>query len=176
MKITRITSTDDKLFSAVWDIYLTSFPLCEQRTLDHQQTALRSELYHLDCYTEDDKIIGFLGYWDFPDYLYIEHFAINSDFRNGGYGSRILRSLLESTDKPVIIEIDPQIDEISIRRLHFYERLGFKMTPFVHPLHKYQPHDHEDMNLTILTYPEAIPEELYKQYNNHMHTVVMKRD
>ncbi len=174
MEITRITSTKDKLFNPIWDIYTTSFPLCEQRTIDHQQTAFRSELYHLDCYTENDKIIGLLGYWDFPNYLYIEHFAINNALRGGGYGSRILESLLKSTDKFVIIEIDPQIDEISLRRLHFYERLGFKKTPFIHPLPIYQPQNHQDMDLTILTYPEAISEDFYNQFNNDLHDIVMK--
>lgn len=176
MKAVRIKSTDDKYFDPVWEIYNTSFPSSERRVLEHQKIALKNKLYHLDCYIEDDKAVGLLAYWDFPDYLYIEHFAINSALRSGGYGSRILRSLLGSTQKTVIIEIDPQIDDISVRRRNFYERLGFIRNPYVHPTPNYQPEHHADMNLTIMTYPEEISGQEYERYNKDMHEIVMARE
>ena len=69
------------------------FPLCEQRTLDHQITAFKADRFHLDVYLDGETLVGFIGYWDFDDYLYIEHYAINSDLRGGGWGSRILEAL-----------------------------------------------------------------------------------
>lgn len=176
LTIHRITSNQDPLFDAVWDIYLSSFPLCEQRTPEHQQTALRSERYHLDCYLEGEQVVGLLGYWDFPDYLYIEHFAVNPACRNGGHGGRILDDLIRRTPKTVIIEIDPLTDEISRRRHNFYTRHGFVMTDHKHPLHRYQPHDHEEMDLLIMSHPEGIDKATYERFNNDMHNVVMRRD
>lgn len=46
--------------------------------------------------------------------------------RGQRYGSRALSML--PNDRPVILEIDPPVDEIAIRRKGFYERCGFTRT------------------------------------------------
>lgn len=74
----------------------TVFPCAEQRTLDHQITAFKADRFHLDVYLDGETLVGFIGYWDFDDYLYIEHYAINSDLRGGGWGSRILEALAKN--------------------------------------------------------------------------------
>lgn len=176
MEITRITSVEDPLFKPVWDIYRASFPIYEQRTPEHQRTAFRRNIYHLDGYTDKGRVIGFLGYWDFPDYLYIEHFAVDPASRNGGYGGKILSGLIARTSKTILIEIDPPTDGISTRRYNFYARHGFRMTPYKYPLDQYQPDNHKDKFFSIMTYPEAIDKEAYERFNEDMRLVVMKRD
>lgn len=177
MKTTRLRDVNDPLFAAVWKIYETSFPIFEQRTLEHQQTALRSPDFYFMAYHEGDTLVGFIGYWEIGDYLYIEHYAINPALRGGGYGSKILNALIGNTDRTIILEIDEVKDEISTRRLHFYQRLGFVMNPYVHPLHRYRENaEHEDAKLSILTYPKAIDRETYERFNRDLGEIVMKRD
>ncbi len=177
MEAIRLTHTDDPLFTPVWEIYQNSFPLSEQRTLAHQQTALRSSDFYFMVYREENTIVGLIGYWEIDDYLYIEHYAINPALRGGGYGSRILEDLIRHTPRTVILEIDEVKDEISTRRLHFYQRLGFVMNPYRHPLHRYREGDeHQDAILHILTYPHTIDAATYERFCQDLTDIVMKRD
>ena len=56
----------------------------------------------------------------------------------------------------VILEIDPPVDDISIRRLHFYERLGFVANPYqyIHPSFRkpFTPH-----RLVLMSIPAPSP-------------------
>ena len=176
MEIIRITSVGDKFFEPVWKIFTESFPLFERRTIGQQETAFRSEYYRMECYLDRRRVVGFTAYWDFPGYLYIEYFAVDAALRSGGYGGKILKPLLENAGKPIIIEIDPQVDETSMRRLRFYERLGFARNPFAHPAYIYQPEHHIDTPMTILTYPAAITREMYERFDSDMRGIVLKRD
>ncbi len=177
MEAIRLTDINDPLFSPVWEIYQQSFPLSEQRTLEHQQTALRSPDFYFVVYREAETLIGFIGYWEIDDYLYIEHYAINPALRGGGYGSRILQSLIQHTQRTLILEIDDITDDVSMRRLHFYQRLGFVMNPYLHPLPHYRDEsEHQDAHLRILTYPHAIDASTYERFCRDLHAIVMKRD
>lgn len=177
MKTTRLTDPNDPLFDSLWRLYENSFPIFEQRTPEHQATALRSPHFHFVACQDPEQLIGLIGYWEFDDYLYIEHYAIDPALRGHGYGSDILRTLIHSTDKTIILEIDEPQDEISIRRLHFYQRLGFVSNPYVHPLPRYRNNDeHREVYLQILTYPTAIDPQQYEQFNRDLNEIVMKRD
>lgn len=124
MESIRIETTEHPLFAQLWKLYNDSFPRVERRTLEHQKTALRSELYSLLAYTDEGKFVGLVGYWEFDSYVYIEHLCVDPSLRSGGYGSRIMKHLCGSTDKTVILEIEPVVDEPTARRLRFYEKLG----------------------------------------------------
>lgn len=63
------------------DLYMISFPVFEQRTDEQQDDAFSCLNYHLNAYAEDGCFIGFISYWEFSDYIYIEHFAINQSLR-----------------------------------------------------------------------------------------------
>ncbi len=178
MQTIRLTDINAPQFKEAWQLYTQSFPLSEQRTLDHQNTAFKSDHYHFDLYYEGKQLLGIIGYWVFPDYLYIEHYAINTALRGQGLGSRILNDLQKNADRPIILEIDEVIDEISTRRLRFYQHLGFVMNPYYHPLPQYRidPQEHTQARLMILTYPQAIPPQTYEQFNRDLNQIVMKRD
>ena len=93
MQTIRLTDINAPQFEEAWQLYTQSFTLSEQRTLDHQNTAFKSDHYHFDLYYEGKQLLGIIGYWVFPDYLYIEHYAINTALRGQGLGSRILNDL-----------------------------------------------------------------------------------
>ena len=178
MQIIRISDIHHPRFGEVWHLYQNSFPVCEQRTLDHQITAFKADRFHLDVYLDGETLVGFIGYWDFDDYLYIEHYAINSDLRGGGWGSRILEALQKTAGKTIILEIDEVVDEISTRRLRFYQRLGFVVNPYIHPLHRYRDieTEHQNARLVIMTYPGTIDPQTYERFNRDLGEIVMKRD
>lgn len=175
MEQIRVQSKSHPLWNQFWDIYINSFPIEEQRTTSHQQDALVAEHYHLICYLNDNELIGFIAYWKFDTYLYIEHFAIAPTQRNGGIGGKILDQFISQTTKKVIIEIEPLDNEMAKRRCGFYSRHGFMPNPYLHPLPKYQPTAHNDMNLLVMSYPEMIEQQCYDQFRSDLDNIVMWR-
>lgn len=170
----RINCTDDPMFEYVWKIYNYSFPACERRTIEHQKQAFNSPFYSLVYFKDKGEVVGFVGYWEFDEYLYIEHIAINKSCRGGGYGSKILREIQAATDKIIILEIDEVVDEVSERRLRFYERAGFTRNHYKHKGHIYREEEIVPM-LEILTYPEAINVEIYNGFDSDLRNIVMKK-
>lgn len=175
MKKIKIDNPDHRLYETFTKLYSTSFPVFQQRIETQQEYAFSNNKYHLIGYVDEKRFIGFISYWEFNSYLYIEHFAINTDTRGKGYGSKVLNSFINSTDKIVLLEIDPVIDDISKARMRFYERCGFYDNPYAHkhPSYndEYQPH-----SLTILTTERQITEEEYQNFHYDLNRVVMNKN
>lgn len=171
MKFIRINSNNE-CFNKAMEIYKASFPIFEQRTMEDQIKALEVEDYHFNVIYDGDKMVGILLYWDMNGYKYIEHFAIDSSLRGKNYGSRVLKEFC-TNNKNVILEIDPPIDEISIKRLNFYSKLGFKLQDFnhIHPSYRKECKSH---SLKIMTFNENISKEDYDNFNNLLKKNIMK--
>ena len=168
-----IHSCDHPLYKPFHDLYRTSFPLFEQRSARQQTASFQNEQYKLLAFTENNLFLGFISYWEFDAYLYVEHFAVNSELRGKGYGSHLLNTFIQATDKIVLLEIDPITDSISEARLRFYKRCGFYENPYphTHPAyrHEYQPHP-----LIVLTTKREISNDEYLKFNLDLSTIVMK--
>lgn len=174
MKQQRITRNDNPFYPSFNSLYQISFPIFEQRTEEQQMLAFSSSAYHLDIFLEEDNntFIGFIAYWEFNSYLYTEHFAIHPDLRGKGYGSLVLKALQNSNSKRLLLEIDPVTDEISAKRLHFYELNGFSANsyPHIHPPYRagFQGHD-----LIVLTTQGQITPQEYEQFATDLRETVM---
>lgn len=174
MNVIRLQNTQHPLFSTFEQLYRISFPEFEQRTFEHQKLALTADNYFLQCYLENGQFIGFVAYWAFEDYLYIEHYAISDKVRGQGYGTRLLGELVLNTNKTVILEIDPVVDEISEKRLRFYRALGFveNTNSHVHPPYQDKFDGHA---LKVLSSGRAISEAEYRRFNDDLTNIVMAK-
>ncbi|MDB8987031.1 GNAT family N-acetyltransferase [Acinetobacter sp. RIT592] len=172
MKFLRIQSENNKYWNDIINMYNTSFPLFEQRTLEDQLLALQDEKYYCMALCESELLIGLLFYWDLGEFAYIEHFAISSNLRGKSYGSKVIKEFCK-INKNVILEIDPPLDDVSIKRLNFYSKLGFKLQEFdhTHPSYRKDTPAHE---LKIMTYPNDITESEFNNFNNFLTNTVMK--
>lgn len=170
-----INSCEHPLYQSFHKLYCTSFPIFEQRTVPQQAAAFQHKAYKLSAFTENNLFIGFIAYWEFDTYLYVEHFAISSELRGKGYGSKLLSRFIQSTDKIVLLEIDPITDSQSEARLRFYQKCGFYKNEYCHkhPAYRdeYQPH-----SLIVLTTQREISEDEYRQFNLDLNKTVMNRD
>lgn len=150
-------SRADKGWSEAWTIYRNSFPANEQWHEDDYARAFDDPNFEADGIWLGEQFVGILFHWKTADYYYVEHLAISPELRGQDMGSKALSAFCKQVGK-VILEIDPPVDDISIRRRHFYERLGFVMNPYeyIHPsFHApYKPHQ-----LMLMSYPEAITHE-----------------
>jgi len=171
MNFERIMSPEHPAFERVCGLYQISFPLHEQRTRETQEAVLTNPEYHCQAIFEEDLFVGLLMAWETPDFIYVEHFAIAPELRGQNYGSQALK-LLREQGKPVVLEIDPLVDEAAIRRKHFYEKIGFRQNPFdhVHPPYRANFQGHE---LVVMTYPEPWDREKYQRFAAYLTLTVM---
>jgi len=172
LKVHQIKSEEDQYFAEFWKIYSASFPLNERRVSNQQTDVFKKKEYQVDIYLSDNHVIGFTAFWTTTDFIYIEHFAIAPEVRSKGLGSAILKPFIETKPIPVILEIEPTIDDLTSRRLKFYESLGFIRNDHLH----FQPPYHitdQPLHLVILTYPNQINENLYQQFTQFQKNTVM---
>ncbi|MEG1793561.1 MAG: GNAT family N-acetyltransferase [Rikenellaceae bacterium] len=175
MDVNRIRSIRDPYFAEAWRIYNDNFPFVERRTIKHQEVAFEDEKCHFELFTEGDKPIGMTCYWLFDEYLYVEHLAIDKTNQGGGYGTKLLDFFLKTSPGLVILEIEPVIDDLTTRRLHFYERFGFQKNDHYHVLVPYHDSTPNDMEMVLMTYPKTINKALFDKFVKDLREIVMRK-
>lgn len=170
MEFKRIEQEDCKRWNAVWSLYESSFPLAERRKLEDHLRASQNEHFHPLSIWDNDQLIGFAFYWEWSNYRYVEYLAVSPELHGQSYGSQIIKSIRDS-QHIIILEIDPLINELSVRRLQFYERAGFTLTPyrFMHLPYRL---DGAPQELLILSYPQMITKEQHIDFLNFIDNVV----
>ncbi|MDD2219863.1 MAG: GNAT family N-acetyltransferase [Desulfoplanes sp.] len=162
----------DALFAEIWSMYCATFPYEERRSLDEQQRIMRSEKYTLLAWLKDCRLLGFLGFWTYEHYCFVEHFAIHPDVRSQGYGTRLFRSWLRGIHKQILLEIEPVIDRTTQRRYLFYTALGFTKNPVEHiqqPFHAgLQP-----LPLELLSFPDTVSADCYQALKEALKKEIM---
>lgn len=159
-------------FEAVYPILEEAFPVEELREKKRQKALLDRPQYRLYGIKEDNGALqGVMAMWDFKDFLYLEHFAINPVYRNGGFGGKKLNEMIAWAAKPIVLEVEVPTDEITKRRVGFYKRHGFFFNEYPY----FQPPMRVGQGLLplrLMTMPEKISEDVYKRYKELIHKVV----
>ena len=170
MNIERVTSTAHPLYQKAMELYSISFPAHEQREARSQSQIMTQDAYHFDVIHDKGEFIGEILYWEIAGFFYIEHFCILPAMRNKHYGQKILNAYQAN---PLILEIDPPVDEMSIRRKKFYKRCGFVENSYrhIHPPYHAENHGHE---LIILSSPRMLETGEYERFNHYLQDTVMK--
>ncbi len=152
----NISTTQDPLFPFCWELYLAAFPQEERRSLDYHTETMNNEQFHCDVVVDGDLPIGILFWWSLREFVFVEHLATTPAVRGGGYGRQILGELISTSERPILLEVEHPEDEISRRRIGFYERMGFVLNdhPYSHP--SYQQAEGEFVSLKVMTYPKGI--------------------
>lgn len=169
MQSERIRDPGHPLFREAMALYRQSFPPHEQRLIRSQEEILRNSAYHFDVISDDGTFIGMILYWEIAGFLYIEHFCILPEKRNRHYGQRILGSL---GGRPLILEIDPPSDAISVRRRGFYERCGFAENPYPHVHPPYHP-GNPGHPLVVMSAPRVLTPQEYDTFACYLRDTVM---
>lgn len=162
MEFKVIKYDNSEQWKKAWTLYEKSFPVAERRKLEDHLRASENDLFNPLSIWDNNQFIGIVFYWEWNNYRYIEYLAVDPDLQGHGYGSRIIKQIRDS-QHTIILEIDPLINELSVRRLQFYEQAGFALTPyrFMHLPYRL---DGEPQELLILSYPKMITKEQHKEF------------
>lgn len=123
-----ITTSDIEYYGFMENLLKTAFPKEEYRELNELKSYTDNiDIFYNSIILENDKPIGFITYWDFDNFYYVEHFAIDPNLRNGGYGKKVIEGLCKRLEGPVVLEVEHPIEEMAERRINFYKRQGFEL-------------------------------------------------
>ena len=159
-------------FDPIYHIMEKSFPRDERRPREEQLA-----LFGLDCYQvfgmTDQKgtVIAFIAIWDLESVVFIEHFAVSPEYRNGGIGGQMLRELIQMLHKDVCLEVEPPDTDLARRRIAFYERNGFFFNAYDYfqpPLSKGQ----EIVPLRIMTSEGKVSRERFEELKGFLYRFV----
>ncbi len=84
----------------------------------------------------------------------------------------ILKEFCENNET-IVLEIDPPVDDISIKRLGFYSNLGFKLQEFEH-IHPPYRKEYKGHKLKIMTFNRNLSEDEYNKFNVFLKERIMK--
>lgn len=140
--IRLIQDLTDPLLGKIEETYIDSFPEVERRDFSLVKGLMQTEpLFRVYVLLSGDVYAGFITAWFFDSFIYIEHFAVDASARNGGIGGEAFRQFLVMNDKPVILEVEMPDDDMSRRRIGFYERLGFSLNHQSYQQPPYRSHE-----------------------------------
>lgn len=134
-----IRTSDVTEYAYMEALLKTTFPPEEYRDLDElKRYTDQNGLFKNLLIYDDTKVIGFITYWQFNLFYYVEHLAINPQLRNEGYGEKVLKHLQAILQRPIVLEVEYPTDDLSTRRIKFYERNGFVLwkANYVQPPYK----------------------------------------
>lgn len=171
LRFIRFTSRRDKGWDEAWRLYESSFPACERWDESAYDQAFADPAFAADGVWLGETFVGLLFHWSHDAFDYIEHLAVSPLRRGQSLGSRILDAFCQN--RRVILEIDPPEDEISIRRLHFYQRLGFVSNPhpYIHPSFRRPFHPHR---LVLMSRPGTLSDEEARRFADFIREHVLR--
>jgi ribosomal protein S18 acetylase RimI-like enzyme len=181
----QFTSQSD--FSEIYRIMQASFSDDEYRPYDEQLALFEKPEYRIYYMSaiEMERVsnhstgnstmhaAGFLAVWEFESFTYIEHFAVDPVLRNSGTGSAMLQELVRKYQKQICLEVELPEDELTRRRIGFYERNGFVFNeyPYIQPpISKGK----SPVPLRIMTYGSAITQDTFEEMKRVLYQRVYK--
>lgn len=158
-------------FHLCYPIFEKSFPPDEIRPYNEQLALLSDRAYRLYARYNGNTVESLLAVYSFPELLFIEHFATDPLLRGRGIGSALLREFLDTADRPVCLEVEPPVDDITCRRVAFYERLGFVLNRFDY-LQPSISKGRSPVPLYIMTYKTAVSQKEYEAIRDRLYSDV----
>ncbi len=119
----------EKDFDNMYSLLKISFIADELRPYNQQKALLKKSIYHVFAEREADtnQLRAFIALWDLKDFVFVDYFAVHPIYRNQGIGQKILQEVFDMTQKNICLEIETPVNEITNRRLRFYQRNHFKL-------------------------------------------------
>lgn len=162
-------------FDFIYQLLAISLPDDEYRTYEEQKKLLKDPAYSIYYSKKDAKsmVESFLAVWDFANFAFIEHFVVNPTCRNSGLGSQMLKNMTAHLNKKICLEVELPNDELSSRRIGFYERNKFCLNkyPYLQPA---MSAGKNTIPLYIMTYGHQLDQDGFLEIKETLYKEVYK--
>lgn len=173
-------------FEPMSRLYQASFPPDERRPVSQLRQIAQSEsrfsilgiaIPQAEAHGSP-QFAGFIAYWHFGTFVYVEHLATQPQLRSQGLGKTLVQQLQSMfRGLPIVLEVEPAVDHVTTRRIAFYQRLGFRLhTRFRYMQPAYSPatqplplrlmtcHLTPRCHITLRQMAQTIAREVYQNY------------
>ena len=153
IQISQVYANDSNSLKFIERIYTESFPPDERRDFSDVIRLLEEN---------DDFFIVLLS---------DENKAVDSSCRGSGYGATAMTELLKLINNPAVLEVEKPLDDISQRRIRFYERLGFVLCtrPYTQP--PYSP-EKQPLELYLMSFGKIDLNQVFDTVASRIHQKV----
>ena len=158
----------DKRF---WAIYKEAFPPEQRRSEAQQLEIMKCKEYKLKFHIVMDELQAFLAFWQFENFVFLEHFAVDKKWRGKGIGRIILEELCMNHEQPIFLEVERPENEHKIKRIRFYEQLGFVLNDFAYEQPAYTE-EGSSIDLAIMSLSQKISKESFAKYKRKIYEKV----
>lgn len=165
-----------KTHDQVFAIMKESFPEDEFRAYIDQKNILKDTRYKL--ISEDDlngNILGFLTFWELKLFNFVEHIAVKPNLRGKGLGSNLIRKYLDQSNGLTVLEVELPNDKIKVRRIKFYENLGFKLNLYFYNQPSFIK-GNEDVPMYIMSFPNYLNLDEFIYIRKDLNKYIYLRD
>ena len=85
-------------FDSFFKLMREAFPSIERRCYEEQKKLLCDDSYNIIIDNdEDENITAFIANWEFDNFSFIEHFAVDCKMRGNGIGTSMLKDYLKKS-------------------------------------------------------------------------------
>lgn len=144
-------------------IYVDSFPADERREWEKIHQLLNHPSYNLYKIRINKILVGLISIWRWPELIFIEHFALSIPTRGQGIGTQVIKQIMSENPLVIIIEVELPYTEQAIRRIAFYERLGFMLCQEDYYQPPYSP-GMSKVKMLLMSFPHPLSREEFQAY------------
>lgn len=113
-------------------LYNATFPHNQRRLYEDEKhldnfIKMKGGKFHAFSAVDGDLYLGFLSYWTFEGYTYIEHFALDPEVRGKNLGRLMLNHLFKEVSPNVLVEVEKDDTPEAKGRIEFYEKNDFRI-------------------------------------------------
>ncbi|MCQ2350783.1 MAG: GNAT family N-acetyltransferase [Paludibacteraceae bacterium] len=120
-----ISSYPDTTFVELCKLYVEAFPRDERRSVEGLKLTLQTPEMMFYVIESDGVTAGFSIAWKLSGFVYLEHFAVKPSMRGRGIGEQVMKIYADMFGHNIILEVEPDTDNLTHRRIEFYKRCGF---------------------------------------------------
>lgn len=122
----------------VENLIKSSFPPDEQEPMERLLDLAQRPMVNFWAYYDDENFCGMIYVVDSKETLFILYLAVPAELRSKGYGAKIVedvrkqfggKNIVLHVEDPTEVEDKNKVEQ-RIRRIKFYNRLGFKDTGY----------------------------------------------
>ncbi len=89
-------------------------------------TELNNKISSYKCIINENKCIGYIGFWKIIDEAHITNLSVHPDFQNKKLAQKLLLSMIDECYKEKIKYITLEVRISNKKAISLYEKFGFK--------------------------------------------------
>lgn len=160
----RILSAEDPRMAELITLYEEAFPESERRDIRQLKELIGNcPRMYFNAVEEEGQLAGLFVYWNFGDFYYLEHLAVYAHMRNRKIGQQVLEYVAKHLSGVRLLEVEPPVTEISVRRINYYRRNGYEVLDETYRQPSYR-RTGEDYSLWIMGNCARIGKEKLQEY------------